>query len=207
MKIIWYGHSCFKVESECGSVIFDPYAPGTVPGIELPPLAADLVICSHGHSDHSYADGVKLSRRKSEFKLTQVKTFHDGERGRLRGENTVTLIEAEGIRLAHLGDLGHVPGSAQLEALGAVDVLFLPVGGFYTIDAAQAKKVADALGARLVIPMHYRGDGFGFDVLSTVDDYATLAGDVRYFDSNELEISAPPEKMTAVLRCPLNDEA
>lgn len=202
MKLTWYGHSCFLVETELGSVVFDPYAPGSVPGLSLPPLAADAVICSHGHADHAYSAGVALSGREPGFSVTHLECFHDDRRGALRGKNTATLIEAEGIRLLHLGDLGHELSPEQLAALGRVDVLLLPVGGYFTIDAAAADKTARALGAHVVIPMHYRGEGFGYDVIAPVEDYLKLADNVRRFDTNTLTLSQPLDAMTAVLSLP-----
>ena len=107
MKLIWYGHSCFKVICENGTVVFDPYAPGSVPGLELPELKADAVICSHGHSDHCAPEHIILSGHKPEMKLRQIETFHDGKHGELRGRNLISVISSDGISLAHLGDLGH----------------------------------------------------------------------------------------------------
>ncbi len=199
MKLTWYGHSCFLLETECGSLVFDPYAPGSVPGLTLPPLTADCVICSHAHSDHGYARGVRLTGREPGFALTRVSTFHDDQGGALRGVNTVTLVEAEGLRLVHLGDLGHALTAAQIAALGRVDVLLVPVGGYYTIDAAAAHSLCRELGARVVVPMHYRGPGFGYDVISTLDPFLALAENVRFFDSASLTLAAPLTPMTAVL--------
>lgn len=201
MKITWCGHSCFLVETEKGSVVFDPYSPGSVPGVSLPALTADAVVCSHGHGDHSYAEGVKLSGKSPTFDMVQLRTFHDDKRGTLRGENTVTLIEAENIRLVHMGDIGHMLSPEQIEKLGRVDVLLVPVGGFYTVDAKTARKIADALNAKIVIPMHYRGDGFGYGVIATVEEFIDLSENVTYFKNNSIEISAAAEKMTAVLSC------
>ena len=123
MKLIWYGHSCFKVVCENGAVVFDPYAPGSVPGLELPELTADAVICSHGHSDHCAPERIIPSGHKPEMKLRQIETFHDVKHGELRGRNLISVISSEGISLAHLGDLGHELSGAQLEELGSSDVL------------------------------------------------------------------------------------
>lgn len=152
MKLIWYGHSCFKVICENGTVVFDPYAPGSVPGLELPELKADAVICSHGHSDHCAPERIILSGHKPEMKLRQIETFHDGKHGELRGRNLISVISSDGISLAHLGDLGHELSGAQLEELGSIDVLLIPVGGYYTIDAAQAKRITDAVKPRIIVP-------------------------------------------------------
>ena len=200
MKLTWCGHSCFLLETAEGSAVFDPYAPGSVPGWTLPELTADTVICSHGHRDHGYAAGVKLSGRKPTFKVQQLATFHDDAQGALRGENTVTLIESEGIRLVHLGDLGHELSPEQIAALGRVDVLLLPVGGCYTIDAETAAKLAADLRAAVVVPMHYRGEGFGYDVIGTLDAFLAKAENVRVFDGGSLELTQPLRPMTAVLK-------
>ena len=202
MKITWYGHSCFLVETDCGSAVFDPYAPDYVPGLTLPKLCADAVFCSHAHADHSYAQGVTLTGAKPSFAVTQVPTFHDEKHGALRGDNTVTLIEAEGIRLVHLGDLGHELSREQISALGRVDVLLVPIGGYYTIDAKAAHNVAVSLRAKIVIPMHYRGDGFGYGVIAENDEFLSLSDNVTWFKTNFVEISAAAQPMTAVLQCP-----
>ncbi|MDO4983098.1 MAG: MBL fold metallo-hydrolase [Eubacteriales bacterium] len=203
MKLTWYGHSCFGLYSADGSVIFDPYSPASVPGISLPELTADAVICSHFHGDHGYEQGVKLTGEKPRFSVTRLDTFHDGVRGALRGKNTVSAVDAEKMRIVHMGDIGHMLSSKQLEKLGSVDVLMIPVGGHYTVDARTAREIVDALKPRIVIPMHYRGEGFGYDVISTADEFVSLSENVRYYDTNELEISPDTPKITAVLKCPV----
>ena len=105
MTITWCGHACFLLESSCGSVVFDPYAPGKVPGWKLPALTADKVVCSHGHADHNWAEGVKPTGKAFAGRLTQIPSFHDDRRGALRGENLITLVEAEGLRVVHMGDM------------------------------------------------------------------------------------------------------
>lgn len=203
MKLTWYGHSCFLLESAEGTVVFDPYAPGTVPGLALPELYADLVVCSHMHSDHFYPQGVALSGRRPSFGIQQMDTFHDGENGALRGDNTVTVIEADGLRTAHFGDLGHLLAPEQIAELGRIDVMLVPVGGFYTIDAKQAWALVQAIGPRVVIPMHYRGADFGFDNIAPVEDFLALAGKVQRRESNVIDLSGIKEPVTAVLKCPV----
>ena len=165
MVLKYYGHACFKLESAAGSVVFDPYVSGYVPSFSLPPLDADLVISSHEHSDHYAPDSVKLSGKEHKFTVEQIETFHDEEGGALRGKNIVSVVNAEGLRIAHLGDLGHELSDTQLEKLGKPDVLMIPVGGFYTIDAVAAKNIVDACSPRLVVPMHYREGGADFRLL------------------------------------------
>ena len=101
MRITWYGHSCIKIEAGDVSVVFDPYRPGSVPGLELPPLTADVCICSHGHDDHFYPQGVTRTGRDPVLPTTQLATYHDDQRGALRGKNLVTLLELGGVRVAH----------------------------------------------------------------------------------------------------------
>lgn len=203
MIITWYGHSCFKLDSGDGSIVFDPYVPEKVPGLSLPPITADAVICSHGHDDHNYAQGVTLSGNKPAFAVTQIKTYHDDKKGALRGENLITAVDTEGMRVVHMGDIGQLLDTEQIEELGKVDVLLIPVGGYYTVDASAAAMIVSVLRPRIVIPMHYRGDGFGFDVLAKVEPFARLAGNARYFDTSVIEIDSGTPNMTAVLKCPV----
>lgn len=203
MKLTWYGHSCFRLETMDGSVIFDPYAPGSVPGLKLPDgLTADAVICSHGHDDHNYAEGVRLTGVTPRFKTFQISCFHDEVRGAKRGKNLITAVDAEGLRAVHMGDIGHMLGAADIARLGKVDLLMLPVGGYYTIDARMAHALVSLIRPRVTVPMHYRGDGFGYDVISTVDGFLELSENVKRFGVSELEITASTPPMTAALRCP-----
>ena len=202
MKLTWYGHSCFLLETAEGSVVFDPYAPGSVPGLRLPELTADLVLCSHGHSDHAAADAVRLSGKTPGFTVTKLPCFHDALGGKLRGENTIHVIEAEGLRAAHLGDLGHLLNVQQLAALGRLDLLLIPVGGHYTIGAKEAAALTEAVSARVTVPMHYRGAGFGYPVIGRVEDYTKRVENVRELDTNTLDVESAPAGVT-VLRCPV----
>ena len=201
MILTWYGHACFLAETAAGSVVFDPYAPGSVPGLTLPPLRADAVVCSHGHRDHAHAAGVTLSGRKPDFTIRAIPSFHDDRSGTLRGENRIHVLEADGLRLVHMGDLGHMLSEEQLAAVGKPDVLLIPVGGHYTIGPAEAEKLVRALRPRLTIPMHYRGEGFGYDVIGPVEDFTHLFDTVTFRSSNVLD---PAEaEGVVVLRCPV----
>lgn len=205
MKLTWYGHSCFLVETALGSAVLDPYAPGSVPGLKLPPLTADTVLCSHGHRDHFYPQGVRLSGRNPAFSIERIPSFHDELKGLLRGENTITVLEAEGLRLCHLGDLGHRLDEKQLASLGRVDVLLIPVGGHYTIDAKTAARVAEEIGAGVTIPMHYRGQGFGYNEIGPVEPFLALRERVMPLSCSSLELRISPEPITIVLRCPVEE--
>lgn len=200
MTITWYGHACFALESSCGSIVFDPYGPGTVPGWTLPALTADKVICSHGHRDHNYSKGVAPTGGAFTGGILQIPTFHDDKRGALRGENTITLVGAEGLRVVHMGDVGCPLTQEQIAALGRVDVLMIPVGGHYTVDAAQAWEITQALGPSIVIPMHYRGRGFGYDVIGPVEPFLKLAGNVREIAGMSYTVDLADAPATIVFR-------
>lgn len=204
MKLTWHGHACYTLESADGTVVFDPFEPKYVPGIPFPELAADVVLCSHYHNDHGYAAGVKQLKRRTNLLINDMRTFHDEDNGEKRGENLIHMVDAEGKRIVHMGDLGHMLSDQQIDALGKVDVLMIPVGGFYTIDAATAHELAEKIGAAVTIPMHYRGEGFGYDVLSAVEAYTQLVESAEFLDGSELSLDGElGEGRTVVLRCPV----
>lgn len=200
MKITWHGHSCFELSSSMGSVLFDPYGMNSVPGLTLPQICVDMVLSSHGHADHNAVNSVGRTGLEPECRTEQLGCWHDDEQGAKRGMNVINIVTMEGVRVAHLGDVGHMLPDTTVKALGAVDVLMIPVGGYYTIDAPTAKALADRIGARVTVPMHYRGEGFGFDVLGTVDEFAALCGDVVRLEGNTLEVKRGEEKKTVIFK-------
>lgn len=203
MTITWLGHSCFILESEGFRALLDPF--GGVPGLEDVAVEADAVYCSHGHFDHAHTENVRLTGgRENPFAVTGFQTFHDDAKGAKRGENTVRRFTAENLTVVHLGDLGHLLDREQLAAIGPCDALLVPVGGFYTIDAAGAKAVSDAIGAKVVIPMHYRKGDVGFDVLGTVEDFTRLypRERVKAYDGSTLTLTADTPPQVAVLALP-----
>ena len=178
MKIQYLGHACFKLISGDDSLIIDPYADDSVDGFGHLREEATMVIYSHKHADHYGVDCVKLiGGDKSKFKVDFIQSWHDDQEGALRGPNLIHVITCEGLRIAHLGDLGCLLNEEQKEQLTNLDVLMIPVGGHFTIDADLAADITKSLAPNCAIPMHYRGDGFGYDVLSTVDEYT------RHFDN------------------------
>lgn len=172
MKITWHGHACFTVESEGYRIVLDPY--DKVRGFAPLQLQANEVLCSHDHFDHNYRTAVTVKGSKSPFRITPVETFHDDQRGELRGTNTVHIMRAEGLTVIHLGDLGHQLNREQTAALRGCDVLLIPVGGTYTVDPAGAKAVTETLAPRIVVPMHYRRGDLGFDNIAPLEDFLRL---------------------------------
>ena len=197
MTITWLGHSCFKVENKDYVVVFDPTEDGYVPGIGPIREKANLGICSHEHGDHNSRHLIDLDESKPcPYIVTAIDTFHDDKKGKLRGENKITVLDDGELRVAHFGDLGCVPESFQMEELMNLDVAMIPVGGHYTIDAETAAKIVDKIKPRVVIPMHYRDDekGFGFDVLSRVDDFVNVMGSAEFKESSSIEIESTASK-------------
>jgi len=163
MEIRWLGHACFRIKGRQTTVITDPYPPDL--GYSLGKATANIVTVSHQHPGHSYTDGVGGNPRKvtgpGEYEIGDViiigiATFHDNDGGSQRGKNTVYLMEVDEVSVCHLGDLGHILTNEQVEELGEVDVLLLPVGGLSTINAAMAAQIVRQLEPKVVIPMHYQ---------------------------------------------------
>ena len=203
VNITYLGHACFILESAGSRIVLDPYADGSVPGLGNIRTEANAVYCSHGHGDHNAIGKVELTGRAPKYGKKQISTFHDEKNGTLRGKNLVTVIDAEGLRIVHLGDLGHELSPEQLSELGRVDVLMVPVGGHFTIDGKTAAKVSKAIGAKTIVPMHYRGEGFGYGVIGTVDEFLGEFDNVRFAESNALEIGGKCGDEVVVLKCPV----
>ena len=198
MKITWLGHSCFMLETTGGTIVFDPYSDGSVPGWQLKQLTADEVLCSHQHADHGGTEKVTLTGKGCSCAVDRIDCFHDDAHGAMRGKNIIHIVSAEGMRVVHMGDIGHELSDAQYERIGTPDVLLIPIGGHFTIDAATAKRMADRIGARITVPMHYRGEGFGYDVIGTLDEYTSLCSDVKYLDTNSFDPADYAERVTLV---------
>ncbi len=201
IQITWHGHSCFTLEANGFRILLDPYEDGAVPGCAPLRQSAHQVLCSHSHHDHSWLEGVKLlPQQPSPFSVRTIAVFHDEKNGALRGENTIHIIEYDGLQVAHLGDLGHSLTPPQLETLGAIDALLIPVGGYYTIDPTQAQQIIQAVSPRVIIPMHYRRGGMGFDVLSPLEDFLALRQDVLEQKGNTLLLNRDTPAGTYVLQ-------
>jgi L-ascorbate metabolism protein UlaG (beta-lactamase superfamily) len=163
MEITWLGYSCFRLKGKNTTVITDPCPPEI--GYFWDKASANIVTVSHNHTNHSYLQGVSGEPRKimgpGEYEIGGVliiglSSFHDAENGKLLGKNTVYAIEVDEVNICHLGDLGSPLSPAQVEELGNVDVLLVPVGGGTTITASQAAALVRSIEPKIVIPMHYK---------------------------------------------------
>ncbi len=173
MDITYLGHSSFKIKTRSATVITDPFDPKMV-GLKYSGVAGEIVTVSHKHKDHNAVDRVsgikKIINGPGEYEISGVtimgyKTFHDKltsndkKQGEERGENTIYVIEADGLVVAHLGDLGHLLSDDLVDEIGDIDVLMIPVGGFFTIGPKEATEIISKISPRFVIPMHYKTEG------------------------------------------------
>ena len=187
--IRWLGHAAYKITKGATSVVLDPFSPGSVPGFNDIHETASLVLCSHGHYDHSYAEAVTVQPDDAPaFTVTKLDTFHDDVQGTKRGPNTIHVLESDGVRIVHFGDLGCALTEEQKNILHGADVVLIPVGGFYTIDAAQAKAVIDELQPKVAIPMHYRTEKFGLPAIAPLDDFLALCTDPVLLGKNTFTV-------------------
>ncbi len=215
MKIKWYGHAAFKITTDKGiGMIIDPYEPGAYNGaLSYGKIdeEADIVLTSHDHADHNYiktiAGEYTLIDKAGEYDLQGIKikafsSFHDATSGKERGGNLIFVIAADDLTLVHTGDIGHDLDADMLKKIGKVDIVLLPVGGFFTIDASQAAKMISTLAPRLTIPMHYKTDKCGFPI-APVEEFTKGKNNVRVLDKEEVEIrkeNLPAQTEVLVLR-------
>lgn len=204
MQVEWYGQSAFRLSGDQGTVVIDPFGdmtPMAGRGVqwEYPPIedvTADVLLITHEHLDHNAAEvvgGEPATLRSTAGKLESplgevlaVSSEHDEAAGTERGHNTIFVFELDGLRIAHFGDFGQTDlRDEQADAIGEVDMLFIPVGAGPTIGAQQAAAIARRLGARWVVPMHYRTERVGF--LEPADEFLALVDEVDRRDSPTFE--------------------
>jgi len=201
MKVKWYGHSAFLITTAKGvKIIMDPYQSGAFGGdLRYGRITdeADIVLSSHDHDDHNYTKDIQGhftyinkagTYEEKGVKIRAVPTYHDGSKGSQRGKNLIFIVEADDLKLAHAGDLGHTLDAAAVQGIGAVDILLLPVGGFFTIDSAEAARIVEDLKPRVTIPMHFKTEKCGFPI-APVEDFTRGRERVRDAGSAEVEVS------------------
>jgi len=194
MKLKWYGHSCFGLTFANGTtLITDPFDESV--GYPLCTARADAVLSSHGHFDHNYVASLtgepKMintpgAHEVNGVKITGTHSFHDPEQGKLRGENVIFTVEADGLRIAHLGDLGHMPNANQLAAIKDVDVLLIPIGGTFTVTTPQAVEIIAQAKPHTAIAMHYQNEYCTFPI-TDAKEFVQLTNAATL--ENEIEIT------------------
>lgn len=171
ITITYYGHSCFKIAYENDSAVLDPYDADSVPGIQLPSgLAAHSVFCSHEHADHNAAHLVNKEDGEDKIKVHSITVPHDDCGGKLRGMNEIHILQCGSCTIVHFGDIGRMLTEEETAELKDADVVMIPVGGHYTIDASQAKDILSAITPKLAVLMHYRKGERGYDVIADIAD-------------------------------------
>lgn len=201
MKIKYLGHATFLLTSDAGTrLLTDPYKSGCFNGaVGYKPITekVDIVTASHDHEDHFCVDGLPAgfetitapgNHSAAGLSITGVKTFHDSRQGKERGRNVIFVVEMDGLRIAHLGDLGHTLSDDQARAVGRVDVLLIPVGGHFTLEPKDALAVVRSLRPSVVIPMHFKTDRLNFPI-KPVEDFLSLAGKHERPGGSEIEIT------------------
>ncbi|OQB74903.1 MAG: metal-dependent hydrolase [candidate division TA06 bacterium ADurb.Bin131] len=208
MNIRWLGHSCFLITSGNGMrILTDPF--DKTVGYEIPAVEADIVLISHEHFDHNAVNLVKgnpeVVRKPGEYKIKGIdikgiSSFHDATEGSKRGHNTIFVFKVDNICVSHLGDLGHILQPEHIKDIGYVDILLIPVGGFYTIDSEQATRVVQQINPKIIIPMHYKTSAINIPIES-VDKFLAGKSNIQYIDSNELTITCEqiPEEPTIII--------
>jgi L-ascorbate metabolism protein UlaG (beta-lactamase superfamily) len=214
MVITWIGHSCFKIQDKIGpdgvTVVTDPFDKSI--GLKPPSFEADIVTVSHDHYDHNNIKALRgqpyVINIAGEYDVRGVvvygiQSYHDEKQGQERGDNIIYRIEMSGIAVSHLGDLGHVLNNKQLEILAGTDILLIPVGGKYTLDAEKAVEVVSQIEPRIVIPMHYKIPGLKLDIAG-VDKFIKELG-LKPEKLDKLKINKqdlPAEEMRMVVLRP-----
>ncbi len=209
MKIKWWGHACFKITASDGTaIITDPY-----PDIGYQPITdqADIVTVSHDHFDHNAVDRVggeptviktAGTHRVKNVEITGVDSVHDDAGGDKRGSNLIFTFTIDDLKIVHLGDQGIVLTESQIEQIGKVDILMLPVGGTYTIDAEQAYEVVQQLNPKAVLPMHYKTEVLDFDIAG-VEEFTKLFPKDKVKSLAEAELTLdmlPTDQVVYLLR-------
>jgi L-ascorbate metabolism protein UlaG (beta-lactamase superfamily) len=189
MIITWYGHSCFRIETKDGSILIDPFSKDI--GLRPPKIKDDLVLVTHQHSDHNNISEANPEAfiidgpgeyEKQGIAVRGISSFHDKSEGKERGTNTIYVVKAEEMTVCHMGDFGQAKfDDHQLEAIGDVDILMIPVGGVYTIDYKEAVEMISQIEPKIVIPMHYK----------VKDLKVEIAGPEKFLK----EIGLTPEKL------------
>lgn len=209
MKIKWLGHSCFKIIGSNGvRILTDPFDDNV--GYKIPSVEAEIVTTSHSHYDHNYVDCVignfEVINTIGNFNvkgvpITGILTYHDNENGTKRGNNIIYKFEVDGLSICHMGDIGHMLTPEQVIAIGKVDVIFIPVGGNYTVDAEGAIEVINMLNPKLILPMHYKTPVINLDIAG-VEVFVDKIGGAEKINSQVLEVNAsqlPNERKVILL--------
>lgn len=200
-KIEWLGHSSFKLNYNNYQIVIDPYGDNVIPGLKGVHESAHVVYCSHEHKDHNARENVKiLQTMDNPFKISVIDSFHDQSLGSQRGLNKILIIQNAELKCVHLGDIGCVPTVNEMRLLMRPDVLFVPIGGHYTLNKEEIVSLISKIFPKVIIPMHYRSDSFGPSVIGTLSDFLDLMDhEVIYYHTYHMEYESTLPSHIAVL--------
>lgn len=196
LQVRWHGHSCFEITNDI-KIVTDPHDGRSI-GIPTPHVAGDIILVSHDHYDHNSVKTVEKENSKiitderkrniSDVEIKGIPSFHDASHGEKRGKNIIFKFRLDDISFCHLGDLGHVLDDESIEKIGDVDILFIPVGGNFTIDADQAWSIAEKIKPKIVVPMHYKIGGLSIPIES-IEGFLEEKQHKIFKVGNEVEIN------------------
>ena len=197
MQITWHGHSCFEFSDGETTVVTDPHDGRSI-GIRPPSVTADIVLMSHDHYDHNASRAIsgdhkdhKFHNGRFEYRGIQFygySTFHDTEKGTKRGLNTMYKFTMDGISVCHCGDLGDIPNDQVIKQIRDIDILLIPVGGYYTMELDVIKRFIEMVNPTIVIPMHYRTGGLTIDIASIDGFLRMILEDNIVYVGNSIDV-------------------
>lgn len=201
LKIEWLGHSSFKLSYNNYQIVIDPFGDNVIPGLKGVHESAHVVYCSHEHKDHNARENVQLlPLMDNPFRMSVIDSFHDQSMGSQRGSNKILILQNAELKCVHLGDIGCVPTVDEMRLLMRPDVLFVPIGGHYTLNKEEIVLLIKKIFPKVIIPMHYRSDSFGPSVIGTLSDFLDLMdNEVIYYHTFHMEYDPTLPSHIAVL--------
>jgi len=195
LQIRWHGHACWEITNDL-TLVTDPHDGKSI-GIPAPNVAGDIILVSHNHYDHNSVKTVEKSSSKvvtdgrkrniSNIEIKGIDSFHDEEHGAKRGSNIIYKFTMDGINFCHLGDLGHELDDESIERIGNVDILFIPIGGTFTVDDKQSWNVINKIKPKIIVPMHYKIGGLSLPIAG-LDPFLEKAKYKVIHVGNEIDI-------------------
>lgn len=201
LHIEWLGHSSFKLINNEYIIVIDPFGDNVIPGLSGVHETAHLILCSHEHKDHNAKENIQLLPfQENPFKIIEIESYHDNNKGLDRGKNKMVVLYNDSIKIVHLGDIGCMPESNEMELMKSPDVLFVPVGGHYTLNQSDIVTLIGILEPKVIVPMHYRSEEFGPKVIGTLSEFVEIMNfDVVDYQSSHFNYTKNMVKHIAVL--------
>ena len=206
MEIKWLGHACFLITHRGYKVVIDPYNSDYTTGYPKLNVSADKLLISHEHYGHNYREGVHLSKRPESdcpFKITAMETWHDSVCGIMRGTTLIHILEADGMKIAHMGDIGTFLNGGEITKLFGADALMVTAGSCTALPAQEAWRMTEELFPKVIIPMHYRDGSRGprrLEHIENFTNYFEAPEMIHWYDTDTITITPDIEPQVAVLK-------